>query len=126
MAVTALSFESLLILNGMRLNRRVVQCACKLISAVTSLLTDSRWTVEEKALILLGLEPFTSTGDEEKGEGRWKAMLPPDNGTGIKTQTLRALISDKENRKHQVQALRREFQRIIWQSADVSVCLYAE
>jgi ataxia telangiectasia mutated family protein len=119
-AVIALCFESLLALNGTRSNRHVVQCACKLFALATARLTDARWTVAEKALVLLGLEPLTSTGEDERDGERWEAMLPPGMGTGIKTQTLRTLISDRESGHAHMTALRRDFQRIIWQSTDVS------
>ena len=119
-AVIALTFESLLVHNGIKATRRVVQCACKLVGLVMPLLTDSRWTVEEKALVLLGLEPLTCNGEADSSEDRWEAMVPPDEGTGIKKQTLRALISET-SRMSAAQTLRRGFQRIIWQNVDVSL-----
>lgn len=115
-AVVALSFESLLILNGTKATRRVIQCACKLMEAVTRLLADSQWTLEEKAIILLGLEPLTSNGEENTGEP-WEALVPPGKGTGIKTgtsRTLYPLVYPKATR-----VMKRDFQRILWQNADV-------
>jgi len=118
-AIIALSFESLLVLNGIKATRRVVQCACKLIALVVPLLTDPRWTAEEKALVLLGLEPLISNGDADRDEDKWDAMILPDTGTGIKKQTLHALLSDVTARTSAAQTSRRDFQRIIWQNADV-------
>jgi ataxia telangiectasia mutated family protein len=118
-AITALSFESALILNGTQANRRVVQCACKLVSIVSSLLADSRWTVGEKALILLGLDPLTSVGNEDNGGDGWDAMLPPDVGSGIKAHTLKRLTFGRENKDATLAAMRMDFLRIIWQNADV-------
>lgn len=127
MAVVALSFESALVLNGTQSTRRVVQCACKTIGLVSSLLVgDSRWSLEEKALVVLGLEPLTSIGEEEEkytGE-RWETLLPPDVGTGIKKEKLKALMADVESSLRSVKARRRAFQKIIWQSADVSFHLF--
>jgi ataxia telangiectasia mutated family protein len=118
-AITALSFESTLILNGTRANRRVVQCACKLIDIVTKLLADPRWTTAEKALILLGLDPLTSTGDGENGADGWEAMLPPDVGSGIKAHTLKRLTFGGANEDTTSIAIRTEFLRTLWQNADV-------
>jgi ataxia telangiectasia mutated family protein len=119
-AVIGLSFESFLVCNGIKATRRVVQCACKLVGLVTPLLMDSRWTAEEKALVLLGLEPLTRNGEAESNEDKWEAMVIPDEGTGIKKQTLKALLSDVASGTSVAQTLRREFQRIIWQNVDVS------
>lgn len=121
-AVIALSFESLLVLNGTRVTRRVVQCACKLVGLITAQLTDLRWTIEEKVLILLGLEPLISNGEEHRDAERWEAMIAPNKGTGIKTETLRAFSRDEPGVKHK-QALLRDFQRIVWRNVDVSVSL---
>jgi ataxia telangiectasia mutated family protein len=118
-AIIALSFESLLVLNDIKATRRVVQCACKLTALVVPLLTDSRWTPEEKTLVLLGLEPLISNGDANGNEEKWEAMVLPDTGTGIKKQILQSLLSDMTSTMSAAQTLRRDFQRIIWQSADV-------
>jgi ataxia telangiectasia mutated family protein len=118
-ATIALCFESLLVFNGIKATRRVLQCACKLMALVVPLLTDSRWTAEEKTLVLLGLQPLISSGDGERYEDTWEAMILPDEGTGIKKQILQTLLSDTTSRTSTVQALRRNFQRIIWQNADV-------
>lgn len=115
-AVIALSFESLLVLNGTKATRRVMQCGCKLVGLVTPLLVDSRWTLEEKALILLGLEPLTSDGEENTDE-TWEALVPPGKGTGIKTESSRALSTHVHPKATRV--MRRDFQRILWRNVDV-------
>jgi ataxia telangiectasia mutated family protein len=119
LAIIALSFESTLMLNGTRSTRRVIQAACKLFHLVSTLLLDPRWSLEEKALILLGLEPLIAQDIEADDEG-WEAILPPDTGAGIKTQTLKRLISNDGNGRVHARALRRSLQRIIMQNADVS------
>ncbi|KAH7923978.1 hypothetical protein BV22DRAFT_1196306 [Leucogyrophana mollusca] len=116
-AITALAFESLLVWNGTRSNRRVLQCASKLITLVTPLMTASKWTMEERVLILHALEPLISNGEEDASD-EWDAMLPPDIGTGIKTQTLRALKLDAEKRRYS-HILRRQFQRVFWGNTDI-------
>jgi ataxia telangiectasia mutated family protein len=116
--VVALSFESALVLNGTQSNRRLIQCACRLAEIVMNVLRDPRWTTAEKTLILLGLDPLLFTGkDRDTGEA-WKAMLPPDIGTGIKTRNLK-LLNPSETNKDQIGESRTHFLRIIWQHSDV-------
>jgi ataxia telangiectasia mutated family protein len=121
-AVAALSFESLLGLNGTRPNRRVIQAACKLMLLVAPLLKDPRWTDSEKSLVLLALEPLTSTGEPEDDDAFSTALLPPDVGSGIKAETLQSLISN-QGRKGDVIARRVDLQRLICKSTDVSFSL---
>ncbi|KAJ7612476.1 hypothetical protein DFH06DRAFT_1274623 [Mycena polygramma] len=117
-AVAALSFEAVLGLNGTRPNRRVIQAACKLMLLVTPLLKDPRWTDAEKALVLLGLEPLTSTGEAEDDDAFSTALLPPEAGSGIKAETLQSLTSSG-GRKGDIIARRLDLQRLICKSTDV-------
>ncbi|RDB20837.1 Serine/threonine-protein kinase TEL1 [Hypsizygus marmoreus] len=118
MAITALSFESALVLNGTEPNRRLIQCACKLIAIVTALLTDLRWTLAEKAMIVLGLDPLTFT-DSESEEGLWETMSSPNIGSGIKAHILKRLGDSGVKRDAALHATRMNFLRIVWQDADV-------
>ena len=120
LAVTALLFESLLVLNGTLSTRRVIQCACKLVTLAISLLTNSMWTTEEKALILLGLEPLIFQGNEGRDDDSWVAMLSPDADAGVRSQTLRKLVSNGTNERSHQQFMRRDLQRILFLSPDVS------
>ncbi|EGN96752.1 hypothetical protein SERLA73DRAFT_93326 [Serpula lacrymans var. lacrymans S7.3] len=117
-AIIAIVFESLLVWNGTRSNRRVLQCAGKVITLVAPFLTSTRWTVEERALILHALEPLILSGEEDSGDDEWDFMLTPNIGTGIKAQVLSALNSHTEQSK-QVFAKRRDFQRVVWQNMEV-------
>ncbi|KAJ6610217.1 hypothetical protein B0H10DRAFT_2438144 [Mycena sp. CBHHK59/15] len=117
-AVVALSFEAILALNGTRSNRRVIQAACKVILLVAPLIKDKRWTDGEKAMILLSLEPLTSTGEHKDDDGYSVALLPPDLGSGIKNETLQSLISGPRS-QDDVVTQRVCLQRLICQSADV-------
>jgi ataxia telangiectasia mutated family protein len=125
LAIIALSFESALMLNGIRSTRRVILAACKLFHLVSTLLPDPRWSLEEKALILLGLEPLIAQ-DVELDDDGWEAIIPPDTGAGIKTQTLKRLISNDGNGRVHARALRRSLQRIIMQNADVRSAHFVE
>lgn len=120
-AVIALSFESLLRLNGVKSSRRVIQLACKLVGLIVPLLTDSRWTVEEKSIILLGLEPLASSVQHDENDGPWRAMVFPNQGTGIKTQALKTLTSSLRSHANALKGSRREFQRMVWQNSDVGI-----
>ncbi|KAF5383511.1 hypothetical protein D9615_003617 [Tricholomella constricta] len=119
MAVTALSFESVLVLNGTQSDRRLIQAACKLVGIVTGLLTDVRWTPAEKAFISLGLDPLTFLGIHSVDEQPWSAMLPPDVGSGIKAQTLSRLLSCEIDEDGRLLASRMNFLKIVWQNPDV-------
>ncbi|KAJ7623215.1 hypothetical protein FB45DRAFT_924928 [Roridomyces roridus] len=116
--VTVISFESLLGLNGTRPNRRVIQVACKVMLLVAPLLKDERWTEDEKALVLLGLEPLTSTGSTEDDDEFSIALIPPDTSSGIKAETLQSLTSNR-GRKESLVARRLDLQRLICKSTDV-------
>ncbi|KAF8892281.1 hypothetical protein BD779DRAFT_1512002 [Infundibulicybe gibba] len=109
--VVALSFESLLVLNGTCANRRVLQL-------ISSLLIDSRWTTAEKALILHGLEPLIKY-EEDRTDEYWEAMLPPSIGTGIMTQTLHQLAADDASHARMARRDRMSLLRILWQRGDV-------
>lgn len=122
LAVISLHFEALLQLNGTRSNRRVVQAACRLVSFITPVFKEQRWTAEEKMLLLLGLEPLISVGDNVVPDQNWdELLLPPDEGTGVKRKVLNSMRSDKQWRRVELQSYRRELQHIIFHSADVSI-----
>ncbi|KAA1469011.1 hypothetical protein DENSPDRAFT_795376 [Dentipellis sp. KUC8613] len=117
-AVIAITFDSLLVFNGIRSNRRVVQTACKVVSYITPLLNNRRWTLEERALVLMGFEPLISTAVEYE-DPAWEGLLPPNEGTGIRKQVLKTLIANVEDDSKQILTARRRLQRVIWQSTDV-------
>ncbi|KAG5638353.1 hypothetical protein H0H81_000486 [Sphagnurus paluster] len=119
LAVTALSFESSLVLNGTQANRRLIQCACKLIGTVTTLLCDVRWTVAERALICLGLDPLICLENDLGDDEPWGVMLPPDMGSGIKAQALSRLSCRNVDGVQKLQQCRMHFLRIVWQHPDV-------
>jgi ataxia telangiectasia mutated family protein len=119
LAFVAMSFESLLLLNGTLSNSRVIQCACKLLTLVTPLLLDSRWTLAEKALVVIGLYPVISSRSDGNEDDAWIAMLPPSSDTGIRTETLRKLLSHTESHKIQQQAMNNNFQRVLLSSTNV-------
>lgn len=121
MAVIALSFESLLVLNGIVATRSAVQSSSKLLATIVLLVADSRWTTDEKLFILLGLEPLISDGSSKRDDELWEALVPPDAGTGIKRKVLKTLgLATRSDQSHK-QKLRLIFQKLVWQNADVSI-----
>ncbi|KAG6854273.1 hypothetical protein C0991_008967, partial [Blastosporella zonata] len=119
MAVTTLCFESALTLNGMQSDRGLIRCACKLITTVTSLLPDQRWTTPERALICLGLDPLTFLEDSAKEGLVWSAMLPPDVGSGIKSHLLNRLSNHNVNENNSRNQSRLDFLRVVWQNVEI-------
>lgn len=121
LTVISLHFEALLQLNGTRSNRRVIQAACRLISLITPVFKEKRWTAEEKMLLLLGLEPLVSVGDDIILDQNWDdILLPPDEGTGVKRKVLNSMRSDKLRHRMELQSYRSGLQHVIFHSADVS------
>ncbi|KAG2364853.1 hypothetical protein BDR07DRAFT_1400476 [Suillus spraguei] len=116
--VTAFAFETLLVWNGMRCNRRVLQSAGRVISLLAPLLTDARWTADERVLILHALEPLVMNGEERSTNEEWEAMLGPDLGSGIRSHTLKGLKRNLSERHHS-HTVRRLFQRVFWANADI-------
>ncbi|KAG2132781.1 hypothetical protein DEU56DRAFT_812008 [Suillus clintonianus] len=116
--VTAFAFEALLVWNGMRCNRRVLQSAARVMSLLAPLLTDARWTADERVLILHALEPLVMNGEERSTNEEWEAMLGPDLGSGIRSHTLKGLKRNLSERHH-LHTVRRLFQRVFWANADI-------
>ncbi|KAG1739997.1 hypothetical protein EDB19DRAFT_1709685 [Suillus lakei] len=116
--VTAFAFETLLVWNGMRCNRRVLQSAGRVMSLLAPLLTDARWTSDERVLILHALEPLVMNGEEHSTNEEWEAMLGPDLGSGIRSHTLKGL-KQKLSERHHSHTVRRLFQRVFWANADI-------
>ncbi|THU87972.1 hypothetical protein K435DRAFT_730265 [Dendrothele bispora CBS 962.96] len=118
-AVTALSFESVLVLNGVRFNRAVIQSACKVIRHIVPLLNRKQWTAEEKSFVLLGLDPLISTGMKAHDDSPWVAMVPPSIGTGIRSRKLKALTADASSLEKSLRMSRMDHLKVVWQGTDV-------
>ncbi|KAJ3839321.1 hypothetical protein F5878DRAFT_130270 [Lentinula raphanica] len=119
LAVLSLSFESVLVLNGIQCNKRVMQAACKVIASIVKLVDRPQWTMEEKGLILLALEPLVCIVEETYDDTPWIALLPPSTGTGIRSETLKSLLSDDERPRKTLQAERIKHLEALWRNADV-------
>ncbi|KAH9066543.1 hypothetical protein EDB87DRAFT_1718946 [Lactarius vividus] len=117
-SVAALSFEGLLVLNGTMSNRRVLHAACKAAAGIAHVFTSNKWTLEEKALVLLGFDPLVRIAEDDD-VNPWIAMLPPHSGAGIRQGVLHRLINVNPD-KDPSHSSRRELQRVIWQIPEVS------
>ncbi|KAG8220961.1 hypothetical protein J3R82DRAFT_2466 [Butyriboletus roseoflavus] len=117
-AITALMFESLLSLNGTHSNRRVIQSAGKVVLLLAPLVTDIKWTPEERLLILKALEPLVVDTDQDDGEDGWAALIEPNLESGIKSHILRSLQmrASSHVRPH---SQRRYLQLLLWENVDV-------
>ena len=116
-SVAALSFEGLLILNGITSNRRVLHAACKAAAGIAHAFTSNKWTLEEKALVLLGFDPLIRISEDDDADP-WVALLPPHSGAGIRQGVLHRLISVSSDKVPSHSS--RELQRVIWQIPEVT------
>ena len=125
LAILAVIFESSLIGNSVRSNRRVVMASCKLIQIVSDMLKNMTWSPEEGLLIVLGFTPLMGDsvfGTRGSMHASWTALIEPGERTGIRRDVLhsetflRSTFDDED-------VTSRDLQRIIWQSSDVSMFL---
>lgn len=117
-SIVALSFEGLLILNGALPNQRVLHAACKTAASVVQLFTNNKWTLEEKALVLLGLDPLVHVAEDDDADP-WIGLLPPHLGTGIRREVLDHLVNINSDEGFHL-PMCRELQKVIWQIPEVS------
>ncbi|KAI0031450.1 hypothetical protein K488DRAFT_86827 [Vararia minispora EC-137] len=117
-AILAVTFESLLVYNGIRSNAHVLQIACMLLKVVIPALSSNRWTREEQATVLSAFEPLVWDGEDDEDEG-WNGLIGPTRYIGIRREVLRQLTDTARGARARLRRKRHELQRIIWQSADV-------
>ncbi|KAI3619791.1 ataxia telangiectasia mutated [Moniliophthora roreri] len=117
-AIIALSFESVLCLNGIRWDKRLIRSACELVELVAGSLTNKRWSMAEKAQILLALEPLIGTGVDVGDHVPWVALLPAGPGTGIRDNLSRK----QDGETNQSQFANMEHLRLLWSSMEVQTC----
>ena len=118
-SIVALSFEGLLILNGALPNQRVLHTACKTAGNVVQLFTNNKWTLEEKALVLLGFDPLVHVAEGDDTDP-WIGLLPPHLGTGIRREVLDYLVDIDLDEERSRPPMSRELQKVIWQIPEVS------
>ena len=118
-SIVALSFEGLLILNGTLPNQRVLHAACKAAASVAQLFTSNKWTLEEKALVLLGFDPLVHVAEDDEVDP-WIGLLSPHLETGIRREVLDHLVNINLDEERTRSSMCRELQKVIWQIPEAS------
>ena len=124
LAVTAITFETLLMFNGTTSNRQVLHKAAKVISMVTPLLNENRWTVAEKSLVLSALESIVHYTGYSHSKRIWETLSWPGTKSGIKEKILSSLTPDGIPCQGAYSTQRISFLRLIWQNAEVNKSLH--
>ncbi|KAG8777342.1 Serine/threonine-protein kinase tel1, partial [Ceratobasidium sp. 428] len=114
-------FEASLEFDGMRPNTRVVKGACLLARKITPCLSASRWTPEERAVVLLAFDTIIDNGEDDVEHTPWHGILDPDVDTGIKRRALAQMMRRDMSTTKEHQDLRRGLLRNIWQWGDVQL-----
>ena len=120
LAITAITFETLLMFNGTTSNRQVLQKAAKVISIVTPLLNENRWTVAEKSLVLSALESIVHHTGHSHSRRNWETLSWPGTKSGIQEKILSGLTPDGISCRGAYSTRRISFLRLIWQNAEVN------
>lgn len=120
LSVLAISFEGLLHVNGVQPNRRVMQAACRLIQRMLPIIQDTRWDLDERALLVQGFCPLYIADRQQGDHEPWETLLPPGHISGIRTGVLKTLVPGTVSFQMRAQAARRKLQSAIFSSSDVS------
>ncbi|KIP03419.1 hypothetical protein PHLGIDRAFT_77596 [Phlebiopsis gigantea 11061_1 CR5-6] len=120
---SALCFESLLVANGIMPNRRVVQAACKAISACLTIVTESRWTWNERLFILASLDPLFLSEPSWSEVEPWELILPAGPETGIRQDVLRRLSINSDTESRSKVHARQDIQKALFSNSDVQEVL---
>lgn len=122
-ATSALCFESLLAVSGIMPNRRVIQAACKSIGSCLAVITESRWTWNERLFILASLDPLFLSESSWTEDESWELILPAGAETGIRQDALRRLSRGLDTDSRSKTQARREVQKALFNNSDVSADL---
>lgn len=122
LAVLTIYFESSLVINGIRSNRRSFQAACRLISLLSSFIKDPAWSSQELTLLLSSFLPLTTESIDNAEYRQWDAFLSPTKATGTKYGVV-DMESQQEAKREFERKKRNRLQSIIWRSADVCTIL---
>ena len=121
LAIAAIAFETLLMFNGTMSNRQVLQRAAKIISTVTPLLNENRWTVMEKSLVVSALASIVHHTGYSRGRRNWETLSWPGTKSGIQGKILSSLTPDGISSQRACSTRRIGFLRLIWQNAEVNL-----
>lgn len=116
-AVLCLSYEAVLVVNGTRSTRRVIQAACRLIQATFPRVSEKRWTSDERSLMLHSLQPLILAQSQSSQEPL-DILTSAGPYTGVRREALRALHAST-GRVERDGHVRRLIQRVVFRSVDV-------
>lgn len=119
-AISAVVFESLLVLNGIIPNRQVLQNASKVIKLLAHSLNNPNWTTVERLLVAQGLEVIIQEGETFQDDTFCQVLSQPGPDSGIKEQTLRRLLSSYHINQQNLDKDRLHLLRLVWQNTEVS------
>lgn len=119
--VSALTFEASLLVSGTKSDWKVTEAACRLLTTLTPQMKDPQWTVTERAMIVAALDPLVYAERPEPDLTPWDTLLPPTDGSGLRTEVLRALTGDHEVEERRRTSACRAIQRALFQNPYVNV-----
>ncbi|KAI0792158.1 hypothetical protein C8Q75DRAFT_805193 [Abortiporus biennis] len=119
LAIVGLFFEASLVVNGTRSNRRVINAACRLLTVVSPTMTDGRWIMEERDLLVSALEPLVLNMDLQEGEPSWETILEAGPYSGIRRDMVKSTGRPTSMQTDRMAESRRELQRVLLKSSDV-------
>ena len=119
-SISALCFENTLATNGTRPNKRTVQAACKLFCSYMTIVTQARWTWNERVFILASLDPILHLEPTSDDVEPWELLLPPGKDTGIRRDKLRHLTDGIDALASRSAKMRQDFLQVLFQNSDVS------
>ncbi|KAF9482560.1 hypothetical protein BDN70DRAFT_853086 [Pholiota conissans] len=117
--IGAITFESLLFLNGVSPNRQVLQISSKVMTIVVSLLEDPSWSTSEKLLVLQGLEILIPVEATSNGDAFRDALSLPCQDSGIKERTLKRLLAVNREKVKDSRSDHVKFLRLLWQNVEL-------
>ncbi|KAH7097579.1 hypothetical protein BKA62DRAFT_716108 [Auriculariales sp. MPI-PUGE-AT-0066] len=130
LAVLAICFENILALNGTRPTRKVISTACRVIAtlhrredaentATTAQPMLTKWTIEERAMILHGITPMVNLSRRHEDELAFDVLVLPVQESGIERRKLSALRGNEDARELGERLARKNFLGLIWGSSDL-------
>lgn len=123
-SVTALLFEGLVLWNGTRLNKRVIQQACKFIKLIIPVAAERHWTSEERILILSALRPLFTVCEQNQDTTSWETMISPTEDSGVRHSVLRTQQARFKTGSSELGQSRRGLQFGLFQIPEVSYQSY--
>ncbi|KAI0078689.1 hypothetical protein K474DRAFT_1706258 [Panus rudis PR-1116 ss-1] len=124
LCILAMCYEGTLVANGVQSNRRVLQAASRLFASVVPSMSDHRWTIEERHLIVSAIEPLILGEWPSNNPAPWETLIEPGPRTGIRREVLLQVQSAaRDSKPKKALIARRTLQRIVLQNPEVHNCI---